>query len=145
MKQRKKVLFLCTHNSARSQIAEGLMNARFSHHFEAESAGILPTRVHPLAIRVMGEIGIDLSPKRSKHLKDVQNREFDYIVTVCDRAKESCPFFPGGKQYLHKNFPDPDTFKGSEEEQVEKFRQLRDQVLGWMTTTFTEKETYKTI
>ena len=96
--RRKRVLFICTHNSARSQMADGLPNALYSNVLTAKSAGTKPGRVHPLAIEVMGELDIDISTQRSKALAEFKGQEFDYVVMVCSNAAETCPFFPGGKE-----------------------------------------------
>ncbi len=133
---KKKVLFVCTHNSARSQMAEGLMNARYGDRFEAQSVGIEPTRVHPLAIKAMAELGIDISHHRSKSVEEFLGQKFDYVVTVCDHAKEACPFFPGAKEYLHAGFPDPASVEGTEEERLEAFRRVRDEIARWLERTF---------
>ncbi len=133
---RQRILFICTHNSARSQMAEGLMNARYGDRFEAQSAGIEPTEVHPLAIKAMAELGIDISHHRSKSIEEFLGQEFDYVVTVCDHAKEACPFFPGAKEYLHASFPDPASVEGTEEERLEAFRRVRDEIAAWLERTF---------
>lgn len=133
---KKKVLFICTHNSARSQMAEGLLNALYGDKYEAYSAGTEPSRVNPYAIRAMAEIGIDISHHRSKHLREFLGIEFDYVVTVCDKAKDSCPFFPGGKEYIHQGFEDPSGAQGSEEEIMEKFRCVRDKIREWIESFF---------
>jgi arsenate reductase len=108
-------LFLCTHNSARSQMAEGLLRSLFGDKYEVLSAGTEPRDVNPNAINVMKEIGIDISNQYSKDVKDFIDKDFDYVITVCGGAKESCPFFPGGKQQLYKDFEDPSSFSGSDE------------------------------
>lgn len=133
---KKRVLFVCTHNSARSQMAEGLMNAWFGDRYEAKSAGIEPTGVHPLAIRAMAELGIDISRHRSKSIEEFLGEEFDYVVTVCDHAKEACPFFPGTKEYIHAGFPDPASAEGTEEERLAAFRRVRDKIACWLEETF---------
>ncbi|MBC7098625.1 arsenate reductase ArsC [Candidatus Bipolaricaulota bacterium] len=138
--RKKKVLFICTHNSARSQMAEGLMNARFGDRYEAKSAGIEPSGVHPLAIRAMAELGIDISGHRSKSIEEFLGEEFDYVVTVCDHAKETCPFFPGARKYLHAGFPDPAVFEGTEEERLAAFRRVRDEIARWLGQTFGVEE-----
>ena len=112
--EKKKVLFLCTHNSARSQMAEGLMNAHYGDRYEAYSAGTEPSNVNPYAVAVMAEIAIDISSHRPKSIGEFQSIQFDYVVTVCDSAKETCPFFPGGKEQIHKGFEDPSQFDGPE-------------------------------
>ena len=136
---KKKVLFICTHNSARSQMAEGILRTLYGDRYEAYSAGTQPTKVNPYAIKVMSEIGIDISNHRSKSAEEFRGKEFDYVVTVCDNAKEACPFFPGGKTYLHKGFKDPSEFKGNENEIVAEFRRVRDEIKRWIEETFGEK------
>lgn len=132
---KKKVLFICTYNSVRSQMAEGLMKTLFHDTFEVFSAGIIPTGVNPYAIEVMKEIGIDISNNRSKSIEEFKDANFDYVVTVCDNAKEACPFFPG-KKILHQSFKDPSKFEGSIEETLEKFRKTRDEIKNWIEKTF---------
>ena len=136
---KKKVLFICTHNSARSQMAEGILRTLYGDRYEAYSAGTQPTKVNPYAIKVMSEIGIDISNHRSKSAEEFRGKEFDYVVTVCDDAKEACPFFPGGKTYLHKGFKDPSEFKGNENEIVAEFQRVRDEIKRWIEETFGEK------
>lgn len=133
---KKQILFICTHNSARSQMAEGMLNHFFGDRFEALSAGIEKTRVRPEAIRVLDEIGIDISHHSSKTATDFAGRTFDLVVTVCDSAKESCPFFPGAKEYIHKNFPDPSGAEGSEDERLKAFRLVRDEIREWIEKKF---------
>ncbi len=128
----KKMLFLCTHNSARSQIAEGLANHYWKDRCDAFSAGTQPGKVNPYAVKVMGELGIDISTARSKSAVEFIDQAFDLVVTVCDNAQENCPFFPGAKEYLHKSFPDPSATKGSEEEVTLVFRKTRDEILRWL-------------
>jgi len=125
---RSRVLFLCTHNSARSQMAEGLLRDRAGERFEVMSAGTEATHVRPLAIRAMDEIGIDVSSQESKTLKRYLAERFDYVITVCDEANEACPFFPGAKKRLHWSFKDPSQAEGSEEEQLAVFRRVRDDI-----------------
>lgn len=136
---KKKVLFICTHNSARSQMAEGILRTLYGDRYEAYSAGTQPTKVNPYAIKVMSEIGIDISNHRSKSAEEFRGKEFDYVVTVCDDAKEACPFFPGGKTYLHKGFKDPSEFKGNENEIIAEFQRVRDEIKRWIEETFGEK------
>jgi arsenate reductase (thioredoxin) len=121
-----RVLFLCTHNSARSQMAEGLLKHLAGDRFEAMSAGTEATRVSPLAIRAMEEVGIDISDQESKTLDQYLGELFDYVITVCDDANEACPFFPGAQSRLHWSFEDPSRAEGSEEERLEVFRRVRD-------------------
>lgn len=129
---KKSVLFLCTHNSARSQMAEGLLNHLRGDCYQAYSAGTEPGTIHPLAVKVMGEIGIDISAYRSKHLREFIGREIDLAITVCDNARESCPFFPGAKAVEHESFPDPAAVSGSEENKLAAFRSVRDAILKWI-------------
>jgi len=124
----KRVLFICTKNSARSQMAEGLANHDLSGRFEAFSAGTDPSSVQPLAIKVMREIGIDISGHRSKSMDEFSQERFDYVITLCDQANESCPVFFGGTKRLHMGFPDPAAAGGGEEEKREVFRKVRDQI-----------------
>ena len=132
---KKKVLFICTHNSARSQMAEALLDALYGDKYEARSAGIEPAEVNPYAIKGMAELGIDISKHRSKSIKEFRGHNFDYVITVCDHAKETCPFFPG-EEVLHKGFKDPSEFKGNEDEIMEKVRQVRDEIRVWIEKTF---------
>ena len=124
---RKRVLFLCTHNSARSQMAEGLLRS-MNEECEVESAGTEQTRVHPLAIEAMQEIGIDISSHRSKTLDAFADQAFDYVVTVCDRANENCPLFPGRSERIHWSFDDPSAATGTHEERLKAFRVVRDAI-----------------
>ena len=126
--ERSGVLFLCTHNSARSQMAEGLLRHLAGDRFESYSAGTEATHVRPLAIRAMDEIGIDISGQESKTLNRYLGVPFDYVVTVCDEANEACPFFPGAKNRLHWSFEDPAQATGSEEERLGVFRRARDKI-----------------
>lgn len=126
MSVKKRVLILCTGNSCRSQMAEGVLRHYASEAYEVESAGSAPSRVHPIAIRVMKEIGIDISEHRSKHLKELQDRTFDTVITVCDNADRTCPAFPGRTRRLHWPFPDPPHAEIETEAVVEAFRKVRD-------------------
>ncbi len=123
-----RVLFLCTHNSARSQMAEGVLRNLDEDRFEVHSAGTEATRVRPLAVRAMDEIGIDISGQESKTLERYLGEPFDYVITVCDEANEACPFFPGAKNRLHWSFRDPSRATGSDEERLEVFREVRDEI-----------------
>jgi arsenate reductase len=128
MPEVKKVLFICTGNSARSQMAEGLLRALGSKDWKARSAGIFPSFVHPLAIRAMEEIGIDISKQTSKSIDRFVKKKFDYIITLCDDAAKSCPHFPGvGKRY-HWPFEDPAGAVGTVEERLAVFRKVRDKL-----------------
>ena len=124
----ERVLFLCTHNSARSQMAEGLLRAWGGGRFEVESAGVEASEVRPLATRAMAEIGIDISRQTSKRLDVFVGEHFDYAVTVCDEAREACPYFPGSKATLHWSFDDPSAATGTEEERLQVFRRVRDEI-----------------
>jgi arsenate reductase len=127
-----RVLFVCTNNSARSQMAEGLLRHLYGDRYEVFSAGTLPTEVHPLAIRAMAERGVDISGQRSKSLNELRGQEFDLVVTVCDQAKEACPFFPGGGERLHQSFPDPAAAAGTEEDRLCAFREVREMIEAWI-------------
>ena len=131
----KKVLFLCKHNSARSQMAEGLLRGLYGNEYEAFSAGSIPSRVNPCALRAMTEIGMDISGQRSKSIEEFRGEEFDYVVTLCDEALEACPFFRG-KKMLHKGFKDPSVLKGGKDEILTAFRQLRDEIRKWIEEMF---------
>ncbi len=133
---KKKVLFICTHNSARSQMAEGYMKAKYGDRYEAFSAGTEVTRVHPLAIEVMKEIGIDISGHRSKLIDEFFGKGIDTVVAVCDSANQACPFFPGAREVIHQGFPDPSAFTGSDELVLEGFRRVRDEIIQWIDATF---------
>jgi arsenate reductase len=124
----QRVLFLCTHNSARSQMAEGLLRSLGGTRFEVFSAGTQATRVRPLAIRAMGELGIDISDYESKTLDRFLHDRFDQVITVCDDARETCPFFSGARERVHWSFPDPSTATGTEDEQLALYRQVRDAI-----------------
>ena len=126
--ERSRVLFLCTHNSARSQMAEGLLRHLAGDRFEVMSAGTEATHVRPLAIRAMNEIGVDISGQESKTLERYLEEPFDYVITVCDDANEACPFFPGVSNRLHWSFEDPSRAEGSEEERLAVFRSVRDRI-----------------
>jgi arsenate reductase len=128
-----RVLFLCTHNSARSQMAEGFLRAMAGDRFESGSAGTEKTSVNPLAIRAMAELGIDLGGHTSKLYADVASGAWDYLITVCDDANERCPWVPGSVQRLHWSFPDPSRATGSEEERLAVFRRVRDQIQERLT------------
>jgi arsenate reductase (thioredoxin) len=119
---------LCTHNSARSQMAEGLLRHLAGDRFEAMSAGTEATRVRPLAMRAMEEIGIDISGQESKTLDRYLEESFDYVITVCDDANEACPFFPGAQSRLHWSFEDPSRVEGSQEERLAVYRSVRDRI-----------------
>ena len=123
-----KVLFLCTGNSARSQMAEGLLRRDGGSRFEALSAGIWPSHVREEAIQVMREVGTDISGHRSKSVAEFVGQNFDYVITVCDSARESCPVFPGRAERIHWSFDDPAAVSGSKEERLAVFRRVRDEI-----------------
>ena len=125
---RQRVLFLCTHNSARSQMAEGLLRHLADDRYEAFSAGTEVTHVRPLAIRAMRELGVDISIQESKTLDRYLGETFDAVITVCDQAAEACPVFPGAKRRLHWSFPDPSKAQGNEDDQFAVYRQVRDDI-----------------
>ena len=126
MPDKKRVLILCTGNSARSQMAEGLLRNDAGNRFEVFSAGTRPSQVRQEAIAVMRELGIDISGHRSKSVDEFTGQNFDYIVTVCDNAKESCPIFPGNAVHIHHNFEDPVS--------LDAFRRVRDQIRDYLAT-----------
>jgi arsenate reductase len=125
---KKRVLFLCTHNSTRSQMAEGLLRDLAGEQFEVFSAGTERTRVQPLAIEAMREVGTDITGHRSKTLDEFDGESFDYVITVCDRANESCPIFPGATERVHWSFDDPTAVLGNEEQRLRAFRTVRDAI-----------------
>ena len=144
--KKKKVLFLCTHNSARSQMAEGFLRAIYGDRYEAYSAGVEATTVNSHAVTVMKEIGIDISGQYSKTPKEFKDTIFDLAVTICDRAKVACPICstnielptksPRAQEVIHKSFEDPAVAVGSEEEQLKVFRRVRDEIKDWISLTF---------
>jgi arsenate reductase len=144
-RRKKKVLFLCTHNSARSQMAEGLLRAMYPDQYEAYSAGVAATSVDPRAVLAMLEIGIDISASRSKSFLEFQDTIFDLAVTVCDRAKQACPICstklklpgrsPRAREVIHRSFADPAAAAGSDEEQLEAFRIVRGEIKDWISQT----------
>lgn len=123
-----RVLILCTGNSARSQMAEGLLRHDDGVKFEVFSAGTHPTKVRPEAIQVMGEIGIDITDQRSKSVDEFAGQHFDYVITVCDNARESCPVFSSTTQRIHWSLEDPAAVQGSEEQSLSAFRRIRDEL-----------------
>jgi arsenate reductase len=132
MANRINVLFLCTGNSCRSQIAEGWARHLKSDVIEGYSAGIRPIGVNSKAIKVMAEAGVDISGHTSKHINELVGIDFDYVVTVCDNAREQCPVFPGRAKLFHKAFDDPYFATGSEEEIMAEFRRVRDQIKAFV-------------
>lgn len=133
-----RALVLCTHNSARSQMAEGLLRQLAPERFEVESAGTEATRVHPLAIEAMREIGVDISGHRSKTLDGFVGQPWDYVITVCDQANERCPLFPGRAQRIHWSFEDPSGATGTDAERLAVFRRVRDAIAGRLTRWLAE-------
>lgn len=129
---KERVLILCTGNSARSQMAEGLLRHDAGDRFEVESAGTKPGTVRPEAIAAMRELGIDISGHRSKHVDEFQGKHFDYVITVCDNAKESCPVFFSAAKRLHHSFEDPAALQGSDEERLSLFRRVRDELRAYL-------------
>ena len=125
---KKKVLFLCTGNSCRSQMAEGLLRHFYGDRYQVFSAGTQPTAVNPRAIQVMAEINIDISRQHSKPVSGFENENFDTVVTVCDRANESCPLFLGNVKRIHWSLEDPAEAKGNQENVLAVFRKVRDQI-----------------
>ncbi len=137
--RKQRVLFICTHNSARSQMAEGFLNAYYGDRYEGFSAGIEPKKINEYAIEVMREVGIDISSHTSKSVERFRGVHLDYVVTVCDNAREVCPFFPGNK-ILHKNFEDPSGFRGTRSEILDNTRSVRNKIRDWIRTTFGKAE-----
>jgi arsenate reductase len=140
---RQRILILCTGNSARSQMAEGLLRALAGDRFEVFSAGSRPSTVHPLAIAAMDERGIDIRAQRSKHLDEYLAQPFDYVITVCDHAAETCPLFPGPAQRIHWSFPDPAAATGGEAERRASFRAvcaaIERRLQAWLAATAAPK------
>jgi arsenate reductase len=132
MPDKKRILILCTGNSARSQMAEGLLRHDAGDRFEVFSAGTRPSRVRPEAIAVMRELGIDISGHRSKTVDEFIGQSFDYVLTVCDNARESCPIFPVKTATIHRNFEDPAARQGSEGERLAVFRTVRDEMRSYL-------------
>lgn len=138
MTDKKRVLILCTGNSARSQMAEGLLREMAGDRFEVFSAGTKPSIVRPEAITALKEKGIDISHHRSKSVDEFVGQEFDYIITVCDNAKENCPVFPAKANRIHHSFEDPASIEGNEEIRLNAFRRVRDEIEKWLTE-FTQR------
>ena len=134
--QKKSVLFICTHNAARSQMAEAIINKLYGDRYTAFSAGTDPTQIDPFVVLVMKEIDIDVSNYRSKVLNIFKDSNLDYVITLCDQAKESCPYFPGGNLHLHRGFPDPSELKGRSEDVINGYRRIRDEIKNWIEKEF---------
>lgn len=128
MSEKKRVLVLCTGNSARSQMAEGLLRHIAGDKVEVESAGVAPSHVRPEAIEAMREVSIDISSHRSKSVDEFLDRRFDYVITVCDNARESCPVFPGNAERIHWSFDDPASVEGDRATRLASFRRVRDEI-----------------
>jgi arsenate reductase (thioredoxin) len=126
--EKERVLILCTGNSARSQMAEGLLRALAGERFEVYSAGTHPTSVRPEAVAAMREVGVDISQHRSKSVEELAGQEFDHVLTVCDRARENCPFFPGRARRAHWSFDDPAAVEGEWPERLAAFRRVREEI-----------------
>jgi arsenate reductase len=132
MTDKKRVLILCTGNSARSQMAEGLLRHDAGERFEVFSAGTKPSRVRHEAIAVMRELGIDITSHHSKGVDEFSGQNFDYVLTVCDDARETCPIFPGHGIHIHHSFDDPAAVQGGDEEQLAVFRRVRDELRKYL-------------
>lgn len=137
---KKRILFLCTANSCRSQMAEGLVNHYLGDHFESFSAGTQASVVNPRAIAVMKEIGIDISAHRSKNLSEFDGQNFDYVITLCGSANETCPLYIGGAKKTHIGFDDPAAAEGSEEDVMREFRRVRDEMKVKLIAHFLEDD-----
>ncbi len=132
----KRVLFVCTHNAVRSQMAEALLNEIYGDRYAAFSAGSDPTQIDPLVVSAMKETGMDVRHYRSKGLDMFKDDTFDYVVTVCDQAREACPYFPGGKFNMHKGFSDPSGLDGSSDDKMKEYRKTRDEIKTWIEKEF---------
>lgn len=141
MTDKKRVLILCTGNSARSQMAEGLLRHIGGSEYEVESAGTKPSIVRPEAVAALGEIGIDISSHRSKSVDEFAGQEFDYVITVCDNAQENCPYFPAKTKMIHHSFDDPAGVEGSEETRLNAFRKVRDEIKKYLQDLITGQNT----
>lgn len=134
---KRTILFVCTHNSARSQLAEAILRHKFNEFYLSFSAGTNPTSVNPYVKQVLMDMEIEISKHESKNVNKFIGQSIDLVVTVCDSAKETCPFFPGAKNYLHKSFKDPNEYTGTDEEILEFVRQLKDEISSWIEEEFT--------
>ncbi len=133
---KEKILVICTNNSARSQMAEGYLKSKYGEYYDVYSAGTKPTEVNPNAIKLMAEIGIDISNHHSKSIQEFEGMEFDLVITVCGGADQACPFFPGGKKLIHKGFKDPAAIQVNENEKIKVFREVRDEIITWINSEF---------
>ncbi len=140
MSEKKSILILCTGNSARSQMAEGLLKHICQGKYDIYSAGTKPNIVRPEAIKALDEIGIDISDNRSKSVGEFADKEIDYILTVCDNAKENCPYFPAKTKIIHHTFEDPADVTGDEDTRVQAFRKIRDQIKSYLPEFIREIE-----
>ena len=131
-----KVIFICSSNQARSQMAEGLLRDIYGDKYEVFSAGVLPTFVAPEAILALDEVGIDITHHTSQSIDEYRDVEFDYVITVCDRAKDNCPFFPGAKHYIHRSFREPSKAVEADEDLLDGYRRVRDDIAKWIEETF---------
>lgn len=138
MSKHQRVLFLCTGNSARSQMAEGLLRSKAGDRFDVFSAGTRPVGLNPNAVKALSEVGIDISGNRSKSVDEFAGQQFDYVFTVCDNARESCPIFPGGGKRLHHSFEDPAAAPA--DQQLASFRKVRDQISTWLNEFVEHRE-----
>jgi arsenate reductase (thioredoxin) len=136
MSEKEKVLILCTGNSARSQMAEGLLKQITQNRYEVYSAGTKPSLVRPEAIRALAEIGIDISGNRSKSVDEFAGQKIDYVLTVCDNAQENCPYFPAKTKVIHHSFADPAEVAGAEDVRLNAFRQVRDEIKEYFENDF---------
>ena len=136
MTKKPLILFICTANAARSQMAEGLLRAKYGDRYEVFSAGTRQSKVSTRAIVVMQEIGIDISNHRSKILAEYEGVPFDLAITLCDNAHAVCPIIPGAKKTVHHGFADPHLTPGTEEEVLDGYRKVRDEIAAWIDTTF---------
>lgn len=135
-KERKSILVLCTGNSARSQMAEGLQRHRVGDSFDVFSAGTHPSIVRPEAIKALAEVGIDISGSRSKSVDEFDHRDVDYVLTVCDNARENCPYFPAKTRLVHHAFEDPAAVEGDESTRIDAFRNVRDKIEIYIKSDF---------
>ena len=133
---KKSVLFVCTHNAVRSQMAEAFLNKMYGARYSAFSAGSDPTQIDPLVRAVMNEVGIDVNGNKPKGLNVFQDYYFDYVVTVCDQANEACPYFPAGNIRIHKSFSDPSKFQGWHDDVIKEYRKIRDEIKNWIEKEF---------
>jgi arsenate reductase len=131
-----RVLFICSKNSARSQMAEGFLRSLYGGMYDAFSAGTDPDRLHPMAVRVMQEAGVDISRQRAKHLHEFLDHQFDIVVTICDDSRGACPVFPGAKHTIHHPFEDPAVMGGAQEVRLRNFRRVRDEIRSWIIEQF---------